>query len=89
MYLGNLSLVVHDNIFKPLPICDMCSMGFAPKASEVVPLVFRSPEIDTLDLDLNQISLIKKAAEYFWEKLSQDKRISIEFKGALNDEKWI
>ena len=85
MHLGNLSLTIDGDIFKPLPIYDMCSMGFAPKASEVMPFVFKPPKIDTLGLNSNQISVIKKVVGCFWKKLSQDKRISTEFKWALNN----
>lgn len=38
MYLGNLSLSINKDIFRLLPIYDMCSMGFVPKTSGEVPL---------------------------------------------------
>ena len=41
MHLGNLSLSLEGEVFRLLPLYDMCSMGFAPKSGgEVQPFVF-------------------------------------------------
>lgn len=45
MHLGNLSLAVEGDVFRLLPLFDMCSMGFAPKGGgEVAPYGFVPPE---------------------------------------------
>jgi hypothetical protein len=38
MHLGNLSYSIDRNVFRLLPVYDLCSMGFAPKSGgEVLP----------------------------------------------------
>jgi len=83
MHLGNLSLAIDGNIFRLLPIYDMCSMGFAPKGGDVMPYSFTPPEIKPLNLDLDSISVAKDMARDFWESVAKDVRISDEFKEFL------
>jgi hypothetical protein len=80
MHLGNISLSIEGNVFRLLPVYDMCSMGFAPKGGgEVPPYKFILFEHRSVDLVPNLSSEIKKAAHDFWERVSNDERISDEF----------
>jgi len=83
MHLGNLSLSIENNIFKLLPVYDMCCMGFAPKSSEVMPFKFSMPNIDSLEINSEQTTIVKKTVGYFWQKLSQDAMVSDGFKDYL------
>ena len=84
MHLGNLSLAMEGDMFKLLPLYDMCSMGFAPKSGgEVQPFVFVPPEPRNINLRKDQIKNIKRIARDFWENVGGDDRISGEFKKYL------
>ncbi len=75
MHLGNLSLSIEGDVFRLLPIYDMCSMGFAPKAGEVLPYSFVPDKNKSLQFGEDTL-LIKKMAHDFWERVTQDERIS-------------
>jgi hypothetical protein len=84
MHLGNLSLSIDDDLFRLLPVYDMCSMGFAPKSSgEVQPLTFEAPDIQETNINDDQIETVKQAAHEFWENVANDDRISTQFKNFL------
>ncbi len=83
MHLGNLSLSIDGGVFRILPVYDMCSMGFAPKAGEVRPYSFIHPDIDSingLDLITEALKDVKIMARDFWDRVASDDRISDEFK---------
>lgn len=86
MHLGNLSLAIEGSVFRLLPIYDMCSMGFAPKSGgEVPPYKFVPKAPKLLNLNHNDcISGIKSIARDFWQRVSEDTRISDEFKTFLS-----
>jgi len=76
MHLGNLSLAIDGAVFRLLPVYDMCSMGFAPKQSEVAPYEFSPPEFDeSFPIDL---PVIKEMAHDYWSRMESDPRISEE-----------
>lgn len=80
MHLGNLSLSIDGNVFRLLPVYDMCSMGFAPKSGgEVLPYSFIPPEHRSIYDDKEMYSSIKNMAHDFWERVAKDTRISNEF----------
>lgn len=84
MHLGNLSLSMENDLFRLLPVYDMCSMGFAPKTGgEIHPFAFRASEIPDTNLGGNQIEKITKCAHAFWENVANDDRISSQFKSFL------
>jgi len=86
MHLGNLSLSIDGGVFRILPVYDMCSMGFAPKAGEVRPYSFVPPDIETLgglDLIAEALSGVKIMARDFWNRVASDDRISSELKSFL------
>ncbi len=84
MHLGNVSMAIEGDVFRLLPLYDMCSMGFAPKSGgEISPYNFVPSELKMVDLDEDTISLIKKIAHDFWEMVANDERISGEFKEYL------
>jgi len=84
MHLGNLSLAIEGNVFRLLPVYDMCSMGFAPKSGgEVVPYSFTPTEPKTINLDEDDLKLVKAMAHDFWSRVARDERISPEFKDFL------
>lgn len=84
MHLGNLSLALEGKAFRLLPLYDMCSMGFAPKSSgEVSPYNFVPPEPKIINIEKDMIALIKAMAHDFWERVTNDERISDEFKEYL------
>jgi hypothetical protein len=86
MHLGNLSLSIEDGVFRILPVYDMCSMGFAPKAGDVRPYSFVPPDIDALPgLESIRASLpgVRDMARDFWSRVVADDRISDEFRSFL------
>jgi hypothetical protein len=80
MHLGNLSLAIEGNVFRILPVYDMCSMGFAPKSGDVLPYSFTPPEHSGLNLNGGSLVEIKEMARNFWGRVASDERISDEFK---------
>ncbi|MDD2335219.1 MAG: type II toxin-antitoxin system HipA family toxin YjjJ [Geobacteraceae bacterium] len=85
MHLGNLSLAIEGNVFRLLPLYDMCSMGFAPKSGgEVPPFSFVPSEPRRINLSESGAAHIKDMASDFWNRVASDERISIEFKEYLS-----
>ena len=83
MHLGNLSLSIEGNIFRILPVYDMCSMGFAPMGGEVLPYEFTPSIYHGLNITAGNINEIKSMAHDFWERVTADYRISNELKEFL------
>lgn len=85
MHLGNLSLAIEGNVFRLLPLYDMCSMGFAPKSGgEVPPYNFVPSEPKSVNrLNDATIADIKEMARDFWNRVASDDRISAEFRNFL------
>jgi len=71
MHLGNLSVAMDGDRFSLLPVYDMCSMGFAPKGSEVTQFDFKLPEFQ--EPVSNNVVL---AATEFWSRVEGDERTS-------------
>lgn len=82
MHLGNLSLAYDGDVFRLLPVYDMCSMGFAPKSGEVAPYDF---EIHTAVNDgmHDSTKYAVGLATNFWDGLASDERISNELREFL------
>ncbi len=85
MHLGNLSFAIDGGVFRPLPVYDMCSMGFAPKGGEVQPYNFVPPEYTGTNLNVNSIKLVRKMARDFWQRVAGDARISDELRLYLTE----
>lgn len=85
MHLGNLSLAIEGNVFRLLPLYDMCSMGFAPKSGgEVPPYNFVPSEPKSVNrLNDATITDIREMARDFWNRVASDDRISAEFRNFL------
>lgn len=84
MHLGNMSLSIDDDLFRLLPVYDMCSMGFAPKSGgEVQPITFKVPDIQGANINEDQVKTVRQAAHEFWETVANDDRISTQFKDFL------
>lgn len=84
MHLGNLSFAIEGDVFRLRPVYDMCSMGFAPKSGgDVMPYAFLPPELKDVELGSDSINLIRDMAHDFWERVTNDVRISDEFKAFL------
>jgi hypothetical protein len=83
MHLGNLSLAIDGDVFRILPVYDMCSMGFAPRSGEVLPYNFVVPDIRSAVLDEGMLQGIKHMAHDFWQRVAADERISAEFREFL------
>lgn len=85
MHLGNLSFGIEGDVFRLLPVYDMCSMGFAPKSNnEVRPYQFAVPKMESLPPE--QAAQLKKMADEFWMRLLGDERVSKEFRSFIIDE---
>lgn len=82
MHLGNLSLAYEGDMFRLLPVYDMCSMGFAPKSSEIAPYDF-AIHIPVDDEDFDSFEYALKLATDFWNALAADERISSELREFL------
>lgn len=83
MHLGNLSLAIEGNVFRLLPVYDMCSMGFVPRGGEVLPYNFVPPVPKRVNLKEDTLVEVKRMAHDFWERVASDVRISDEFKEFL------
>jgi len=82
MHLGNLSLAIEGDVFRLLPLYDMCSMGFAPKSGgEVLPYSFAPA--DDKDVGSSFPANVRAMAYDFWERVAGDERISDDFKDFL------
>ena len=84
MHLGNLSLGIDGNVFRILPVYDMCSMGFAPRGSEVLPYDFTPLALEGTALNESGMNMALQVAHDFWERVTADSRISNEFREFLN-----
>lgn len=89
MHLGNLSLGIDGDVFRLLPVYDMCCMGFAPKAGEVLPFQLSLPSESRLKVpieDINEVlELALSTAGIFGNSIAADTRISPEFKDFLTN----
>ncbi|MEW8419065.1 MAG: type II toxin-antitoxin system HipA family toxin YjjJ [Candidatus Thiodiazotropha endolucinida] len=84
MHLGNISLSFEGNVFRLLPVYDMCSMGFAPSGSLVKPYAFTAPQPeDAKFLHEESIDNVRLIAMDFWESVSTDNRISEDLRNFL------
>jgi len=84
MHLGNLSLAIEGNVFRLLPVYDMCSMGFAPQSGgEVPPYAFTAVQPRMVNLDADILEHIVETARAFWNRVTADQRISSEFRQFL------
>ncbi|NOX42913.1 MAG: type II toxin-antitoxin system HipA family toxin YjjJ [Gammaproteobacteria bacterium] len=79
MHSGNPSLGCEGDVFRLLPVYDMCSMGFAPKSGEVTPYKFQHDVSLREDID-KVIHAASKFAIDFWNALAGDDRISTELR---------
>ena len=83
MHLGNLSMGIEGNVFRLLPVYDMCSMGFAPKSGEVPLYRFTPNTTRRSNLSEETQQNVYNMARSFWNTLSQDARISSDLKTFL------
>ena len=84
MHLGNLSFAIEGDVFRLLPMYDMCSMGFAPRSGgEISAYSFTPPEFSFVNLEQDMLAPIKGIAHDFWERVADDRRISDEFQNYL------
>ena len=84
MHLGNLSLAIDGDIFRLLPVYDMCAMGFAPRSGEVLPFTFTTPDIGEKEgISEEILAVATDMANSFWKALAKDPRISAEFRQFL------
>ncbi|KAF5054182.1 Toxin YjjJ [anaerobic digester metagenome] len=84
MHLGNLSLGMDEDVFRLLPVYDMCSMGFSPRSGgEVRPYAFAPRHPERLVIDDEIYGAVRRMAAGFWESVLRDGRISDEFREFL------
>lgn len=84
MHLGNLSLSIEGDVFKILPVYDMCSMGFAPRGGEVSPYSVPHPDLSSIEIIGEEaVSVLRNATSDFWSRVTNDERISNEFRQFL------
>ncbi len=84
MHPGNLSFAIEGDVFRLLPMYDMCSMGFAPRSGGEIPAYsFTPPEFSFVNLEQDMLAHIKGIAHDFWERVADDRRISDEFQNYL------
>ena len=78
-------LGIEGNVFRLLPVYDMCSMGFAPKSGgEIQPYDFTPPTPVSLKLDSNTLTETIAMARDFWDRVANDNHISDDFKRFLD-----
>lgn len=84
MHRGDLSLAIDGARFDLLPGYDMCAMGFAPKSGgELTPYAFVPKHPERQGVTEEEYETVRRAAEYFWDSIAQDSRLSQEFKDFL------
>jgi len=84
MHLGNLSFAMDGDMFRLLPLYDMCSMGFAPKSNgEVSAYNFVPAWPKMINIPGSVADSIKGMAFTFWKRVANDERISEEFRTFL------
>lgn len=84
MHLGNLSLAMDGDVFRLLPVYDMCSMGFAPRSGgEVRPYAFAPRHPERLAIYEETYGAVRRMAAGFWNSVARDGRLSGEFKAFL------
>ena len=84
MHLGNMSFAMNGASFEPLPAYDMCSMGFAPKTGgELAPYAFTPKLPERSNLTAEECEAVRRSAIEFWDRVAQDRRISVEFREFL------
>jgi hypothetical protein len=76
MHLGNLSMGIEGNVFRLLPVYDMCSMGFVPRSGDVLPYRFNPGTIRGSNFSEETQRAVDDVARSFLGALSQDVRIS-------------
>jgi len=94
MHLGNLSLGIDGEVFRLLPIYDMCSMGFAPVREKVRPLEFNAPtagnthQIAGIHSDVSEFAFntAKSMTHDFWQLMLSQPELSGEFQDLAIDE---
>lgn len=86
-HLGNISLGIKGDSFNLLPIYDMCTMAIAPKPNSLDPIDFTLPDLDTLNINQDNKSLVLEMAFLFWQRIEKDTRISGEFRNYLKTHK--
>jgi HipA-like C-terminal domain len=78
-HLGNLACIdLYDGKFKLAPIYDMLPMLFAPSHDEIVVRVFEPPEPAAATMRV--WSKAREVAEEYWRRLTNDERISADFR---------
>ena len=85
MHLGNISLAIEGDVFRLLPLYDMCSMGFAPRSGEVSSFNFIPSIQGTMELPRESQLLAREMAGAFWSAVEEDNRISTEFRMFLRN----
>ena len=88
MHLGNLSLSIDSrkNSFRLLPVYDMCSMGFAPRAGEIILQDFSLPAIEKESgLSDNGAAVVQEMVTEFWAAVVGDERLSDDLRDHLED----
>jgi len=84
MHLGNLSFSIDGDVFRLLPVYDMCSMGFAPKSGgELPPYAFIPKHPQRINLSDELYKMVVDTAIDFWNRVASDDRISNELKDYL------
>lgn len=85
MHLGNISLAIHGDGFRLLPVYDMCSMGFAPISGHLRPYTFKGHEPKSLTIDHEVLIKIKEMTHEFWKNVNEDRLISEKLKTFSTD----
>ena len=84
MHLGNLSFAIDGDVFRLLPLYDMCSMGFAPDSGGEAPAYTFVPSMPKfVNLQQDMSGFVRDIAHDFWERIADDRRISEDLKDYL------
>lgn len=86
MHLGNLSVAIDGDTFSLLPVYDMCSMGLAPRGTEVMQLDFPVPELPEIVENTFEARIVNAAAD-FWKRVEQDPLSSDELREFIRTRK--
>ena len=79
MHLGNVSLAVDGDGFRPVPVHDMCSMVLAPvggEARSVQPPGPDAPGAGPPDAGAASLDVARELARAFWSRVRRDDRAS-------------
>jgi hypothetical protein len=84
-HYGNISLLLHDDDWALSPTYDMLPMLYAPVGGELVAREFANRPMQATAATLPEWAQARALAQVFWQAVSADERISVEFRAIATE----